>query len=384
VKNLRWIAVALAATAGAVAWVSRRACRRRAMEAPRGQWPSGSSAGPHGTPSRQAPETGAGSAVGQGDCAPTSARKSASGAETAPTSDGLARGGHPFAGVLREAAGGWVDDKAPRQAAALSFYAMLALAPLLIIAVGIAGLVLGEGETQRRVLSEIEANAGPQVADAVETVLANASRPGASTTALVVGGLLLLFGASGAVRQLKGALNVIWNVERVSPDGLWRKILGLVLTYLRTFALVIVFGVGLLVLLASTAAWGWVAGRLHGSLPSAELLLRALDFGVTLALLTLVFAAVFKGLPDVEIDWRELWGGAFVTAVLFDVGRLGIGLYMSNSATTSAYGAAGSVVALLLWVYYSAMIVFFGAELTQVHARRSGRRLTPKPGARRV
>lgn len=312
-----------------------------------------------------------------------------SGTDSGETSPGAAAedpraGVYSALGVLKEAAGEWLHDKATRQAAALSFYAMMALAPLLIIAVGIAGIVLGEGETRQRVLSEVENNAGPQAADAVATVLANASRPGASVTAFVIGGLLLLFGASGAVRQLKGALNAIWNVERVPSDGTWRKILDLVLTYLRTFGLVIVFGVGLLVLLASTSAWGWVAGRLQGSLPSAELLLRALDFGVALALLTLVFAAIYKGLPDVEIHWRELWSGAFVTALLFSVGRLAIGLYMSTSATTSAYGAAGSLVALLLWVYYSAMIVFFGAELTQVHARRSGRRLTPKPGARRV
>lgn len=285
---------------------------------------------------------------------------------------------------LREAAAEWASDKAPRQAAALSFYTMLALSPLLIIAIGIAGLVLGGGETQRQVIGQVEENAGLQVADAVETVLANASRPGASVTAFIVGGILLLFGASGAIRQLKGALNVIWDVEPIPPEGMWRKIRVLITTYLRHFGLVIVCGIGLLALLVTTAAWGWVAGWVLGSLAAAELLLRVFDFGVTLALLTLIIAAIFKGLPDVEIQWRELWVGAFATALLFDLGRLAIGLYVSSSATTSVYGAAGSVVALLLWVYYSALIIFFGAELTQVHARRHGARLAAKQGARAV
>jgi len=387
-------AVAWAVTAKAIAWATRRLRRGPAVEA-RGEAvrsPSTLADAPTRRLAR-APAVGAGDHGREAAPPPDERRRdlgaarSASGAAaTSPEASdgGLRERAGSAVGLLREAAGEWLHDKATRQAAALSFYAMLALAPLLIIAVGIAGLVLGEGETRRQVLDQVETNAGPQVADAVATVLANASRPGASVTAFVVGGLLLLFGASGAVRQLKGALNTMWNVERVPADGTWRKLLDLVLTYLRTFALVIVFGVGLLVLLASTSAWGWVAGRLQGSLPSAELLLRLLDFGVTLALLTLVFAALYKGLPDVQIHWRELWTGAFVTAVLFDVGRLAIGLYMSTSATTSAYGAAGSLVALLLWVYYSAMIVFFGAELTQVRARRHGRRLTPKPGARRV
>jgi len=292
--------------------------------------------------------------------------------------------GRTLVGVVWDTVAEWIDDKAPRQAAALAFYTMLALSPLLIIAVGIAGVVLGEGETRRRVIEQVEQNAGPQVSDAVTTVLANASRPGASATAFLIGGALLLFGASGAVRQLKGALNAIWNVEPSPQSGTWNKVGTVILTYAYHLLLVMVFALGLLALLATTSAWGWVAGRLRGSLPDPELLLRVLDFGVTLALLTLVFAAVFKGLPDVEIEWRDLWAGAFATALLFDVGRLAIGLYVGGSATTSAYGAAGSVVALQLWVYYSALIVLFGAELTQVRARRLGRALTARRGARTV
>lgn len=285
---------------------------------------------------------------------------------------------------VKETLTGWSADKAPQQAAALAFYSLLALAPLLIIAVGIAGLVLGEGETRQALLEQIDELAGPQVAGAVRTVLDNASRPAASTAAFVIGGVLLLFGASGAVRQLRNGLNAMWNVEPVAAEGVGGKIKGMTLRYLFHFGLVIAIGIGLVVLLAASSGWGWVAGRVGELLPAPELLLRVLDFVVVTTLVTLVVAAVFSVLPDARIDRRDLWLGAAVTAVLFDIGRSAIGVYLSNSATTSAYGAAGSVVALLLWVYYSGLVFFFGAELTQVYARRHGRPLRPKPGARNV
>jgi membrane protein len=283
--------------------------------------------------------------------------------------------------LIKESGQEWAGDKAPRYAAALAFFTMLSLAPLLLIGVSIAGFVLGEGQARANLLSQVRSNAGPQVADAVGTVLDNAHHPGSGIAALVIGVVLLLLGASGAVGMLRTALNAMWDVDERPVDGLWKKVSHFLGTRLFYMAVVLSIGLGLLVLLGAGAIWSWVAGKIGGSLPAAGFFLRFGDFIVTLALLTLLFAALFRFLAQARPDWENLWIGAFVTAVLFDIGRLAIGLYMSMSSTTSSFGAAGSLVALLLWLYYSAMIVFFGAEFTQVYVRHRGRQLIVGQGA---
>jgi membrane protein len=268
-----------------------------------------------------------------------------------------------FLGFVKETGQEWAADKASLYAAVLAFYTLLALAPLLVIAVSIAGLVYGSGPARQSLLTQVHDKAGAQAASALDTILTNAHRPSASIAGLVIGTLLLLLGASGAVSTLHTALNAMWDVRAVPVRGFVRKVAYAVRSRLFSFAVVLVIGLILLGLLA------------------AGVLLRIADFVVALGLLTVLFALLFRFLSDAKPKWSDLWFGSFVTAALFDVGRLLIGLYLSKSTTASSFGAAGSVVALLLWMYYSGMIVFFGVEFTQVYARHRGRQLTPKHGA---
>ncbi len=275
--------------------------------------------------------------------------------------------------TVKETFQAWVADKASQYAAALSFYTLLALAPLLLIAVAVAGFVYGPGAARAALLRQIDDRAGAKVADAVRTILTNAHRPGGGVAAIVVGTLLLLLGSSGVFSIMRTALDAMWDVRVPPARGLLARAKGAVVTRLANAVLVIGVALCLLALLAVSVAWTWMAGRVSGSLPAAELVLRAADLLLTLGLLTLLFAALFRFAASSRPRWADVWLGAFVTALLFDVGRLAIGLYLARSTTASSFGAAGSVVALLLWMYYSALIVFFGAEFTRVHLRRSGR-----------
>jgi membrane protein len=286
-----------------------------------------------------------------------------------------------FLGFVKETGQEWAADKASLYAAVLSFYTLLALAPMLIIAVSVAGLVYGSGPARASLLAQVHDKAGAQVASAVDTILTNAHRPGASIAGLIVGFVLMLLGASGSVSTMHTALNAMWEVQSASAQGFLRKVVHAIRSRLFYFAVVSVIGVILLGLLAVGALWTWVAHKVGGSLPAAGVLLRLADFVVALGLLTALFALLFRFLSDARPEWSDLWLGSFVTALLFDVGRLLIGLYLSKSTTASSFGAAGSLVALLLWMYYSAMIVFFGVEFTQVYARHRGRQLTLKLGA---
>lgn len=279
------------------------------------------------------------------------------------------------AGAITETLEEWLSDKAMQHSAALSFYALLALAPLLLFGVGLAGYIYGDGAAHDLLLTQVRDRAGPQVSDAVGTILTNARRPGASIAAFVAGSILLLFGASGAVSAMRTALDVMWDVEETQTKSVRGQLLGFLLQGLKNMALMLVFGFVLLVLLVVTTSWNWVAGEIGASWPAAAATLRAADFLVTLGLLTVLFAALFRFVPSIRPNWADLWLGAFVTALLFNAGRLLIGLYVARITWTSSFGAAGSVVALLLWVYYSAMIVFFGAEAVKVYVRRRGRRL---------
>lgn len=286
-----------------------------------------------------------------------------------------------FLNLMKETGQAWSADKASLYAAVLSFYTLLALAPLLIVAVSLAGLIYGPGPARQSLLTQVHDKAGAQVASALDTILTNAHRPGPSIVALVVGGVLMLLGASGAVATMHTALNAMWGVQPAPVKGFFRKVGHALTARLFYFVVVLLIGVILIGLLAAGAAWTWVAHRVGGSVPAAGVVLRVADFVVTLGLLSVLFALLFRFLSDARPEWSDLWFGSFVTALFFDVGRLAIGLYLSKSTTTSAFGAAGSVVALLLWMYYSAMIAFFGVEFTQVHARHRGRQLTAKDGA---
>lgn len=262
----------------------------------------------------------------------------------------------------------WVEDGAPQWAAALSYYTALAMAPLLILTLSATSMVFSQEAAQQELLTRIDQWVGEQGAEVAATVL---EQEGGAGIAGLSGLALLIFGATGVFGQLQKALNEMWEV---APDkgGLRRMIRG------RLIGFALVLGICLL-LIASLLVRAVISG-----LPAPGAALHVLNLGITLAVFTAALAAVYRVLPDVVIHWKEVWMGALVTALLFALGQVLIGLYMGRSAIGSAYGAAGSLVALLVWIYYTALVLFFGAEFTQVWARRSGRRIEPEPGAHRV
>jgi membrane protein len=279
--------------------------------------------------------------------------------------------------LLKNAAQEWSEDKASRLAAALSYYTIFSLAPLLVIVIAIAGLVFGQEAAQQELLAQIEGLVGEEGAFAIQEMIAGASDTGDSIFAAVIGFVLLLFGASGVFAQLQDAMNTMWEVK--PKEG--RGILALVKDRLLSFGMVLVIGFLLLVSLVLSAALAGLSNFMAGLLPANEIIMQVISFVVSFAVISFLFALIFKYLPDAEVAWGDVWLGAIVTALLFTIGKELIGLYLGRSAVASTYGAAGSVVILLLWVYYSAQILFFGAEFTQVYANMFGSRIKPKEGA---
>jgi membrane protein len=282
-----------------------------------------------------------------------------------------------FKYLVKETFAEWSRDKASRLAAALSYYTLFSVAPLLVIAVAVAGLVFGRQAAAGQLIAQAQGLLGPQGAQAIQTLLQNAGRTGAGVVAAVVGTGTLLLGASGAFAQLQDALDTIWEVKPKAGRGLK----GILRDRILSFSLVLAIGFLLLVSLVISAGLAAVGKFLAGQLPFSSALLQGVNFAISFAATTLLFALIFKVLPDARVRWRDVWIGAAITALLFSLGRFLIGLYLGRSSVSSAYGAAGSLVALLVWVYYSAQILLLGAEFTQVYATRFGRGLTPKPYA---
>ena len=266
----------------------------------------------------------------------------------------------------------WLDDKAPRLAAALSYYTAFSLPPLLVLLVGIGGFVLGTDLVQERLMNQIGQLVGDDSALLLDQAVSDAESSG-SGAAVVIGIGALLLGATGVFGQLQDALNAIWEARRQKAGGIWHLIRS------RLLSLAAVFGTAflLLVSLAVSAAIGGII-EMAGQVDTLEPFLVGIDLITSTAMITVLFALMFKFLPDVEIAWRDVWFGAFVTALLFVIGKFGIGLYLSMSEVGSAYGAAGSLIVILAWIYYSALILFFGAELTQAWATAQGRSPDPK------
>ncbi len=280
--------------------------------------------------------------------------------------------GSLFKGAYKE----WSDDNASRLGAALAYYTVFSLAPLLLIVIAVAGFVWGgqSGGAQAQVVAEMRALLGPDGAALVESMLDNMSRPGSgSVLATVVGVAVLVFGATTVFAQLQGALNTIWDVKPSPESGYWP----LVTSRLLSFGMILTIGFLLLVSLVISAVISAMEGQLTQLIPGAQWLVRAANLLVSLGIVTLLFAMIYRYLPDVEIAWRDVWTGAFITAVLFTLGKWALGTYLANSSVGPTYGAAGSLVVLLLWVYYSAQTVFFGADLTQVYIHRYGAQVRP-------
>lgn len=276
--------------------------------------------------------------------------------------------------LLKEAVKEWQADEASQLAAALAYYTAFSLAPLLVIVIAIAGFFLGEEAAKGELLGQIQGLVGRDGAEVLQTAIENSGRSqDANIWASVISGFLLLLGASGVFAQLQGALNKIWNVEAKPGLGLW----GFVRKRFLSLAMILVIGFLLLTSLVLSAALAAIGGYLNRLFPEANVLLGLLNFVLSFGVITLLFAMIYKFLPDVKITWNDVWFGAAITAFLFTVGKFLIGLYLGNSSIGSTYGAAGSLVVVLAWVYYSVQILFFGAEFTQVFARKYGSQIEP-------
>lgn len=270
----------------------------------------------------------------------------------------------PWFQLLKDAARGWSDDNAARLAAAVAFYTVLSTTPLLVVAVAVAGLVFGEDAARGKIGDELSRFVGPTAGEGIETLLVHAQAPGEGVLGSLIGISVLLFGASAVFVELQAALNSIWNVVPDPASGVWDY------AKKRFFSFMIVLGVALLllaslVLSALLAAAGKYFAHL---LPGDSAVLEALDFLVSVAVIALLFALVFKVVPDAEVAWQDVWPGALATSLLFSVGKLVLGWYLGRASVASPYGAAGSVMVLVIWVYYAAQIFFFGAEFTHVFA----------------
>jgi membrane protein len=274
-------------------------------------------------------------------------------------------------GMIKEAFSDWNEDNAPRLGASLSYYTIFSIAPLLLISIAVAGLAFGQEAAQGRIVGQIEGLVGHDAARSIQDMIENARKPGQGVMATLFGTVMLLFGAGGAFNELRAALDVIWEIPPRKGGG----IKALVKERIASFAGVLVVGFLLLVSLVVSAGISLL--EVKGNFPGSEVVLQIVNNAVSLAVITVLFALIFKYLPDAHpaIAWKDIWVGALITSALFTLGKFGIGLYLGKSSVGSAYGAAGSLVLLLVWVYYSSQILFFGAELTQVYARRHGSRL---------
>jgi membrane protein len=274
----------------------------------------------------------------------------------------------PIMRLLKATYSEWSRDRVPRMGAALAYYTIFSLAPLLVIAIAIAGFVFGADAVQGRIMGEIQGLVGHESARAVQTMIQSAHRPAHGAIATIVGVVVLLVGASGVFSEMQDALNIIWKVDTTSKTGVWN-----LLKYrFLSFGMVLGIGFLLLVSLLLSAALSAAAGYLGSFISVPSPALHAVDFLFSLLFIAALLALIFKLLPDAKIPWSDVWVGAVLTSLLFTVGKFLIGFYIGKSVTMSAYGAAGSVVIILAWIYYSAQLLYFGAEFTHVFAQRCG------------
>ncbi|HEX7566399.1 MAG TPA: YihY/virulence factor BrkB family protein [Bradyrhizobium sp.] len=282
--------------------------------------------------------------------------------------------------MLKQTASEWMDQNMSRLGAALAFYTLFAIAPLFVIVLAIAGLWFGEEAARRELFTQVSGLVGSEGGEAIQALVSAAHKPKTGAWAAIIAVVTLFVGATGVFVQLQDALNSVWGVRRVSGRGLRNFIKNRLLS----FALIAGIGFLLLVSLILSAGLSALGSFMVGLPPAQETIWQAINFMVSFGVITLLFAMIFKVLPDVKIAWRDVWIGAIITALLFNFGKLLFGLYLGRSSVTSVYGAAGSLVVVLLWVYYSAQILFFGAKFTQVYSNRYGSHFEPMPGAEAV
>jgi membrane protein len=280
--------------------------------------------------------------------------------------------------ILKLSYQGWKEDKASRLSAALAYYTIFSLAPLLIIVIAITGLFWQQQAVQEQLISQIQSLVGAEGARFVSDLLASASNPARGITATILGIITLVLGALGVFNELHNALNTIWDVKEEEPKGFLEALKKTIFDRFLSFTMVLGIGFLLLVSLVVSAGLSAVQQTLGNAFPLSEFIWQMINLVVSIGVITILFALIYKYLPDAEIAWRDVWLGAFVTAVLFSLGKTLIGIYLGNSAVASSFGAAGSLVLLLVWIYYSAQILFFGAEFTQVYANNYGSKILPE------
>lgn len=280
--------------------------------------------------------------------------------------------------LTKAAASSWVDDYAQSMGAALAYYTMFSIAPFLLIVISVAGLIFGVEAARGEIAAQLQGLMGKEGADAIQSLLESASRPAESVTAAVAGILLLLIGATTVFAELQDALDRIWRAPKRLKTGVWTLLRARLLSFGTIAAISFLLMVSL-VISAALAALGRMWGPLF---VNWQTLATAINFVVSFALTTTVFAMIYKTMPRVKVAWTDVWIGATVTALLFTIGKSLIGFYIGRSGVTSGFGAAGSVVVLLLWVYYSAQIFLLGAEFAWAYALTFGSRKERKlPGA---
>jgi membrane protein len=275
--------------------------------------------------------------------------------------------------LLRDSFLEWQKVNAPRLAAALAYYAIFSLAPIFIIALAVAGLILGPGAARGELVKQVQQIAGEAIAEVVQSLIENIAQPNSSVIATVVSVGALVIAATGLFAELHAALNLIWNVQAPESKSLVSGILVTVRSRLLAFAMVLGGGAVLLVTFVLDVFLSAIGNFLqHFWSEGTTTVLQVLTFVVTFVLLAAVFAIVYRVLPDTTVTWRDVWLGAAFTSLVFNIGRLLIGLYLSRATFGSVYGAAGSFIVLLIWVYYSAQIFYMGAEFTHLYACRHG------------
>jgi membrane protein len=273
--------------------------------------------------------------------------------------------------VVKEAAQNWSGHKDARQGAALAYYSVFSLGPLIVIAIAIAGFFFGREAVAGQVASSITSLLGDTGAKAVQAMLAEASRPREGVLATILGLGLLVLAAVGVVVQLKDALNIVWEVKQTPQSGVWSFLCSYIVSFAAVLALGFLLLVSLLVTTILAAAGKYAAPYIH------EWMLHLVSILVSFSVITVLFAMMFKWLPDVRVDWYDVWLGAMLTAILFELGKSAIGFYIGKQGLESTYGAAASVIVVLIWVYYSSQIILMGAEFTHAFANQHGSKKTP-------
>lgn len=270
----------------------------------------------------------------------------------------------------------WNEDKAPQLAASLAYYTALSIAPLIVVVIAILGFFFGDEAARGQIVAQFGNELGTEFATFIENVIQNANEPSERIISTVLSVVMLIVGATGVFMQLQSALNQIWDIK-VEKTGISTMIRKRILS----FGMIMTLGFLLLISLVINGVIASLDEFLTGVIPAYQILGQLITTLISLGVSTLLFAIIFKYMPDATIVWRDVVIGAFVTAILFTIGRFALGLYLGNVGTVSTYGAAGSFVLILLWVYYSAQILMFGAEFTQVYARRYGTQIVPEEGA---